>query len=213
MIGRAGAKIHVPIINYFEQSIAQIVDVERARLIALRRDCSALVLVGNSLGCLIAAKLHDVADHLVFAGPPFHFAPGPAKFSRDGIGPFVREMYHNQNSLIGHEALIADAETQVERLFSNRRMLLKIREMKLAAQSFVSSDILAPCQHKTHCLIGDHDQTTPEPAFRAFMSKTAPAAAISVLADCGHALPIEQPAAVATAVLDALQECRNKTTA
>ena len=166
-----------------------------ANLIRTEAD-GPVVIVGNSIGCVLALELAHLADHLVLTGPPFDHDTGKVPLRRDGLERFVRALFTPNLSPDIADKHVAQAVACLDHLTGSRNMLRETRRLRAISQSFPDHPNLSTNDDKITCLTGALDFMAPERAFRTHMARVAPRAQLHFIPDCGHAVPVEAPRAV-----------------
>lgn len=156
-----------------------------------------MTLVGNSLGCLLALRLSNLADRLILTAPPFDFDSGPTPLQKAHLPRYIDALYSDEARIEDLEDLRKDAESQLKYLLGSRSNLRHIRRLKREAMRFVSSDMLPGAGDNVVCVLGAQDHVTPPMSFSAFLRRRAPDARLVVIPGCGHAVPLEQPGILA----------------
>ena len=161
-----------------------------------------LILVGNSLGCVVALGLQDLADALLLTAPPFDFSNEPLRLRREGVGQYIDQLYDTRQQIENFERHHRDAVRILSTLMTTRTGIRALRAMKEDCMRVLHDGSLPAAGSKVHCLIGARDFTTPPQAFASFLGRIAPQARLRVISDCGHAMPLEAPQAVTQSLLE-----------
>ena len=166
-------------------------------------------VLGNGLGAFVAVAM-AIAGGSDFG--PLIVANGGAVFSEDRRGAF-----ETMSRLVSESGMAAVVDTAVRRIFpeeylaahpeameDRRRVLLDIDPTSFAAccRALHAMDLrpgLGSIANPTLVVGGSADATTP-PEMSAELAASIAGAELVVLDDCGHCPPLQQPAALATAV-------------
>ena len=175
----------------------------------LRKDLTARggadVIIGNSIGCVLALELGDLARHLVLSAPPFDYSNAPLSLRPRAVEAYIDTLY-DPNCDIEDLARHRDAAVQKTRaLLGTRAGLRRIRRLRAISLSFAAHPGLGRHQDKTTCVIGSADFTTPPDAFAAFLQSAAPRARLHIVPDAGHCLPLEAPQALSEITSEAIE--------
>lgn len=191
-----GQRWIAPQIDYAACSLEDHVAGIAARISAEAMPGAPVVILGNSIGCVLALELAALADHLVLTGPPFDHDTGSIPLRRSDLEPFVRALFTpNMDPDIANDH-VTQAVATLDYLTSSRRMLRETRRLRGISQSFVDHPALRAHDHKITCLLGALDFMAPEARLRAYLARVAPRVDMRVVPDCGHAVPVEAPDAV-----------------
>ncbi len=192
----AGQTWIAPQIDYAALSLEEHVAQIATRIEAEAMPGAPVVILGNSIGCVLALELADLADHLVLTGPPFDHDTGSIPLRRTDLEPFVRALFTPNMDPAVADDHVAQAVATLDTLTGSRAMLRETRRLRAVSQSFVDHPALGSHDHKITCLLGALDFMAPEDRLRAYLAKVAPRARLQVVHDCGHAVPVEAPDAV-----------------
>lgn len=196
-----GQRWMAPQIDYSAYAQDALVDGLAARIRAEAVPGDPVVVLGNSIGCVVALELGALADHLVLTGPPFDHETGDVPLRRGDLERFVRALFTPNMDASVADDHVARAVACLDRLTGSRAMLRETRRLRRLSQSFVDHPGLGAHDHKITFLLGRLDFMAPEDRFRAYLAQAAPRAALRVIPDCGHAVPVEAP----DVVLDVLR--------
>lgn len=190
------ATILAPKLPYNEEDFADIGCAVAHRIRATAHPGRPVVVVGNSIGCVLALDLAELADHVVLTGPPFDFGAGQVSLKRGGLEPFVRSLFSPDLDPTVVDAHLADAVAQLDHLTGCRAMVRKTRMLRDIAQGFPCHPGLSCQQTRVTLLVGALDFMAPIGPLLAHLSRVAPHARLRVVPNCGHAVPVEAPQAV-----------------
>ncbi|MEL7093079.1 MAG: alpha/beta hydrolase [Pseudomonadota bacterium] len=203
----ADAPLYVPELKYTEMGFGEIGSAVAQTIRARARDGVPVVVVGNSIGCVLALDLAELADHVILAGPPFEFDATPVPLQRDRLEAFVRTLF-SQNLDEGIVAkYLAPSVAQLDHLTGSRAMVRRTRQLRDIARGFPCHPGLGCTDTRITILAGALDFMAPVGPMLAHFARAAPHARLRIVPDCGHAVPIEAP----QAVLDVLYICAGAT--
>lgn len=171
-------------------------------------------IAGFSLGGMIAIELAASHPELV---------TGLALLDTTAIFPQpTRDMFFEMASRASFNGMAAIAGTLIERTFSphyletNPKVVATVRKgiltsdassIAAAARMVAKADVSSRLS-QIHCptliLVGANDQLTP-PALSEALADGIQEAQLQIIADSGHATPVEQPAAVTTAIANLIK--------
>lgn len=191
-------------------TMASLADDVEALITAL--ELPAVTLVGHSLGTLVAqhlaVKRPEVVDNLVLVGGISYFEP-PA-----------REAYRQRAEAVERGGMDAVVDDWLPGALAPRTRAKLPQLVGLLRESFLRNDpasyaracrALADSQparreeigQPTLLLVGDHDRSTPI-AMTEELHRDIPVSRVRVLAGAAHWASLEQPDALAAAVLEFL---------
>lgn len=168
------------------------------------------IVVGNSLGCVAALHLRDVADEVVLTAPPFDFGRGDIPLQKTKCEQFVRALFSRNAAIVNEDILVQNVCEMIDALMADRNELRRIRSLKRQAKSFTTTDLLDHAGDCATVVIRSEDFTTPHAAFSKFMSTQAPRSHLRVLKNCGHAVPLEQPKQLARILGEVLAKPKSR---
>lgn len=151
------------------------------------------VIVGNSLGCLIALGLAEPADKLILVAPPYETASGSLPRNPESIRDYATSLFHNKNLNETQKESIVEASAKLSFFMSNKDNLQILREIKEAILDFEMQIYISKFQDKIHFILGEDDYITPAVDFENFREKYAPKSRMTIIKKCGHAVPLERP--------------------
>ncbi len=175
-------------------------------------ELTAVTLVGHSMGSLVVQHLAqtgpEVCDQLVLVGGISYFQPPTADayreradlVERQGMDPIVDEWLAGAVAPQTH-ATMAGGMGLLRELFLRNDPIMYAKACRALAKapSIRRNDIGQP----TLILVGAHDRSTPL-AMAEELKRDIPVSRVRVLAHTGHWMPIEDPGAVAAAILEFL---------
>lgn len=170
-------------VDYYQDKFQAQVDADGARA----------VFVGNSLGCVLAQKLTAPRAGYVLSAPPFDYDNATTPIERGKSEAYIKTLYYNHGTLRDEERFVASATAKLDQMMANRGMIRRLRSLRAQCLAFTGQDQLHAQSGQIQFVIGAQDFTTPTDAFKSYYKVKAPKAAVSVLKDCGHAIPVEQP--------------------
>ena len=183
-----------PQIDYSAHTQEDLVDTIATRIRA--EADGPVVILGNSIGCVLALELAALADHVVLSGPPFDHDTGDVPLRRGDLERFVRALFTPNMDAAVADDHVDQAVACLDRLTGSRRMLRETRRLRAMSQSFVDHPALSAFDDRVTCLVGQLDFMAPEMRLRSYLARVAPRACMQVIPDCGHAVPVEAPDAV-----------------
>ena len=172
----------------------------------------AVTLVGHSLGTLVAQHLAqsspDTCDQLVLVGAISYFQPPTA------------DAYRERADLVESDGLDALVDAWLEGAVSPQSHAVHAGAIGLLREMFLRND---PQSYAKSCralakapkirrdeigqptliVTGAHDRSTPL-AMAEELKSSIPVSRVKVLPDVGHWSPVEQPGAIAAAILEFL---------
>lgn len=156
------------------------------------------VVVGNSLGGAVALAMAEHVPSLVLAAT--HIQLGRGFLSRTGltVRKELDRIFYDP-TVIADER-IAHYETRWQELASSRQGFGMLRCLKRMVTAFDFGYWYARYQHKITLVCGHHDRISPLGDFRALAARH-PRMRMLVLDRCGHAIPLERPAALADVLI------------
>lgn len=177
-----------------------------------RLELPSAAVVGHSLGTLVAQQLAvtgaDVVDQLVLVGAISRFTPPTndayleraTQVEQDGMDVLVDPWLEGAVSPQSH-ATKAGAVGLLRELFTRNDPVAYAKACRALAKApkIDGSRIGQP----TLVVTGSHDQSTPL-AMAEELKAVIPVSRIKVLADVGHWSPVEDPSALAAAILEFL---------
>ena len=170
---------------------------------------SDTAVLGNGLGAFVAVAMAIAGGS---DSGPLIVANGGAVFSEDRRGAF-----ETMSRLVSEAGMAAVVETAVQRIFpedylaahpevidERRQVLLEIDPASFASccRALHAMDLrpdLGRITTPSLVIGGSADATTP-PEMSAELASSIAGAELVILDDCGHCPPLQQPAALATAV-------------
>lgn len=189
-----GSSSHAPQIDYCGQPFAQVTG--DLRDILRQAGGGPRVIIANSIGCVAALDLGDVADRIILTGPPFDQSSGHVPLRRSELEAFVRALFHPSLSAKVADDHVRQAIACLDRLTGSRAMLREVRRLRKLSESFAAHPGLTRHARKITCLLGQDDFMTPVNSVSAHLAHVAPQARVLVVPQCGHAVPVERPGAV-----------------
>jgi len=199
--GGGGSDCYAPEIDYAAHALDDLAAHLRRQITG--RTSGPVVLCGNSIGCVLALRLHDLADAVVLAAPPLDYDNAPLPLRRSDLRPYIDTLVQDTDQIADLDRHRDAALRKVGVLTADRAGLRAIRRLKADCQSILTDPRLTQAQDKLTMVIGGADYTTPEAAMRAFLRRRAPAARLRVLPGRGHTLPLEAPVDLARILEDA----------
>ena len=171
-----------------------------------------VTLVGHSMGTLIAQQLAhsrpELVDNLVLVGGISYFEPP------------VKEAYNERADLVEAEGMDALVDAWLPGALSARNAAKLPQLVGLLREVFLRND---PASYAKSCraiakatavarsdigqptllIVGDHDRSTPI-AMTEELHREIPVSTVKVVANAAHWVPLEQPDAIAAAILEFL---------
>lgn len=190
-----------PELDYAGLPMDGIVADMRRQLLA--RKPRRLVLCGNSIGCVVALRLADIADEVILAGPPFDYDNAPMPLKRGDMDAYIDSLVCNKTAIHHADWHHQVARYKLDQLMGSREGLRSIRRLKGECQSILTDTRLGQYQDKITVALGGADYTTPPARVRPWLAERAPRARLTVLPDVGHTLPLEAPQVLAKTLTDA----------
>lgn len=169
-------------------------------------------VVGHSLGSLVAQRLAhdepDLCDRLVLVGGISHFDPPTSEgyehrakqVSAEGMGAAVDEWLEGAVSPQSHATMSGGVGLLREMFLRNDPDAYARACRALAAAPTIRRDEIG---QPTLILTGAHDRSTPL-AMAEELHASIPVSAVQVLPHVAHWSPVEDPGAVAAAILEFL---------
>lgn len=192
----SGWRVAAPAIDYFSgrfESLDDLARMVRKSLAPEFQDPSCLV-IGNSLGGVLALALAKNYVHAVLAGSHIRMSSG---FVGRGSGVLATELariFHDPARLSA--ARIRRYEERWQAFASSRAKLRQLRPLKRMVQSFDGHGLYRRLQGRLTLVCGASDAISPLDCCKELVAQY-PGMGMEVLEDCGHAVPIERPQALA----------------
>jgi pimeloyl-ACP methyl ester carboxylesterase len=194
-----GDRVLAPRIPYFDSPYNCLDELAGHVLDSLPPDwpCRETVVVGNSLGGTLALILGEQAQRLVLVAshlPASRYTPtrgtgrGSCFFHRE-----LERIVHNVHVLDADK--IAGYRKKWRELIMSRARVRRLRAIKKIAATFPVRRYWELLQHKITFVCGSHDRISPVNEFQE-LHGTLPGSRLHILPDCGHAVPLEKPAAL-----------------
>lgn len=187
-----------PVLKYTDHALMEIIDTVKLKCNHTIDVHSKRVAVGNSLGCLVALGVAKDVDKIILTAPPFQFDNRFIPRERGKLEAYAKSLYGKKHVLSQEEEeMFSKAALDFSQFLSSRENIQKMRRIKQEILSLNMGEILQRFQDKIHFVVGSDDQISPLDAFLKFHKETSPRSELSIIADCGHAVPLEQPSKLA----------------
>ncbi|HVM18371.1 MAG TPA: alpha/beta fold hydrolase [Egibacteraceae bacterium] len=191
-------------------SIASLADDVRALIEAL--ELPPVTLVGHSLGTLIAQHLaatrREMVDHLVLVGAISYFEPA------------TKDAYVKRAEMVEADGMDVLVDDWLPGALAPRTSAHSPQLVGLLRDMFLRNDPRSYAQacralakapsikrenigQRTLLVVGDHDRSTPI-AMTEELHREIPVSLVRVIPSASHWVPLEQPDAVAAAILEFL---------
>ena len=191
-----GWHTHAPEIDYFSgrfESLEELADQVHAGLPAAFRDQPCLA-VGNSLGGVLALVLAGRFERTILAGSHIELGTGFLGRGRGVLATELERIFHDPAALSSER--VARYEQRWQEFAASRTLLRRLRPLKRMLQSFGDHQHYARGQERITLVCGASDRISPLGRCRE-LAVRYPRMGFEVLPACGHAVPIEQPRALA----------------
>lgn len=192
-----GYRVCVPDLDF------QTYDVEYYRRMFQDRidaEGTPTILVGNSIGCLLATQLQAEQVGYVLTAPPFDYSNNIVPLGRGQSEAYIKTLYSNHGNIRNETQFLRSATIKLDQMMSDRRMIKRVRSLKAQSLSFLTQNRLPRLASRIRFVIGADDFTTPITDFKQFVRSKTPKAGLSVLKGCGHAIPVEKPTLLANII-------------
>jgi pimeloyl-ACP methyl ester carboxylesterase len=187
-----GAGFHIPDIDYLCPAVASLPHLAESALASAPPAFASpdTVLVGNSLGGLLALILGRRFSRLVLLSSHLGLESG---FLGRGRKSFERELarvFRDPGNL--PPELVADYRALWRSFIHDRGNLRRLARLKTLVQAFDPHPLYQALAPRISLVSGLDDALTPVAAL-AELSRSHPPMTLTVIKDCGHAVPYEQP--------------------
>lgn len=185
-------------LDYLRNQMCALIEIERAQF-AKVTDQNKIV-VGNSLGCILALGVASEVDRIVLTAPPYLSHSGVLPRKKAGINQYIQQMYFERNLSKTEVQELETVATRVASLLADRGNFPALRRVRNELMSINYWNIVRTHKEKVHIVLGDEDQLTPKDAILKFIKEQVPEVNVSILRNCGHAVPLEKPKELAKIV-------------
>ena len=207
-----GVSCIVPEIPYFDESTCRIEEFGEQLWANLPKDAvnAHSVIVGNSIGCSIALYLADrfAAAYLVAPFTKMYSYTLPR--SDSNIAGLLKSLVHDPSRLRENE--VAKHVERYRALLDTKgrkHHLRKLRNIKVAAETFDHAGLYEARQDRIHMVYAEKDEISPPATFEQ-MQRDFPRMTLHDVPDCGHAVPMERPLALAEILMQAVPVAFNE---
>ncbi len=198
------AGIFNPELDYFGYKTNELISNTRS-VVRDKGQSSKNISIGNSLGCLVAMELADEVSTIILTAPMLGFEKYSIPRNKDVIRSYTTKLISNDFYIM--DVLKQDIDEAVDKLHGVVNDINLIRKMKTIKQeilSFQMAEMMNKYQDKIHIVLGIDDIVTPPEEYCEYARLNMPRAKITVLENCGHAVPLQKPGELAEIIRDYL---------
>lgn len=187
---------HAPTIDYLDTPGLDIEDLAAAVYDNLPpMFCSPeAVVAGNSLGGVLALALGFDFSRVILISSHIEFSSARLARGEAGFRNELERIFHDADRLTPE--MVGDYRKKWRQTIRDRAALGRLRELKKQTRAFDYHHRYSRLQDRILLVCGRQDRISPLPAFEK-LTQRYPAMRLSVIEDCGHAVPLEKPGELA----------------
>ncbi|THB66313.1 MAG: alpha/beta fold hydrolase [Desulfovibrio sp.] len=191
-----GWRVITPAIDYFSGKFVSLPELagQVAEELPQDLDTAQSLVVGNSLGGMLALALAGRFGRVLLAGAHIRTQSGFVGRGRKMLHTELGRIFHDPSLLTPEQ--VARYEERWKQFASSRELVRRLKPLKRMLGEFCGSRLYQEHQDRIHLVCGESDSISPVEVCRELQA-AYPAMELTVLERCGHAVPLEQPKALA----------------
>jgi pimeloyl-ACP methyl ester carboxylesterase len=191
-----GFSIRAPRVPYFEERYQSIEELAEAIMEALPPEYrqEEVLLTGNSLGGALALCLGEHHRRIVLVSSHIRTSTGRISRTMATLHQELGRVFHDPSKLSRER--VQRYEQMWAQFTSCRTKFRRLGQLKRMAESFDYHGRYTTLQERIALVCGRHDPISPLEAFHDLRGRY-PAMDLHVVEGCAHAIPLEEPRALA----------------
>lgn len=189
-----------PRVPYFDERYSTLGEVAGAVLQTIPPEFRKedTILAGNSLGGSLAMAMGASFHRIFLVSTHLRTTSRRIGRSMSTLHTELKRIFHDPGVLSPDQ--VSAYEAMWKEFTSCRKRFRRLRQLKRMAEKFDLHSHIRDQDEKITLICGRHDQLSPLPDFKELVTHY-PGVKLHVIDDCGHAIPLEKPGALASILL------------